>query len=62
MTDKLIASYNHLINERAQRLMDYNEAYPDVGMGLSWRAAEYEATEQLKREGLIPKNHVKDTK
>lgn len=51
---KLIAA---LIDERAQRILDYDEAYPDVGMGMSWNAARYQAITTLKNEGLLPSTY-----
>jgi hypothetical protein len=51
---KLIAA---LIAERAQRILDYDEAYPDVGMGMSWQAARYQAITALKNEGLLPSTY-----
>lgn len=51
-----------LINERAARAMEFDDAYPDVGPGLSWGVARYDAIESLKKEGLIPNDYVDSRK
>ena len=43
-----------LIDERAARIMLYDDAYPDVGPGMSWAVAYMEAEQQLIKEGKIP--------
>ena len=46
-----------LVNERAQRLLDLDDAYPDVGMGMSYSTARADAIAQLKNEGVLPKEY-----
>jgi hypothetical protein len=36
-----------LVLERAQRIKDYDDAYPDVGMGMSWESCVADAMKQL---------------
>lgn len=38
---------NQLIEERAQRILDYDAANPDIGMGMFYGVALAEAEEQL---------------
>jgi hypothetical protein len=37
----------NLVLERAQRLKDHDDAYPDVGMGKSWHSCLADAMQQL---------------
>jgi len=43
-----------IVEERAQRLLAFDKAYPDVGMGMSYSTAKADAISQLKREGILP--------
>jgi hypothetical protein len=36
-----------IVHERAMRIKDYDDAYPDVGMGMSWGSCVAEAVKQL---------------
>lgn len=46
-----------LIKERSQRILDYDRAYPDVGMGMSSHMARFQAINSLKNEGLLPETY-----
>jgi hypothetical protein len=48
---------NALVEERAQRLLALDKAYPDVGMGMSYSTARADAIAQLKREGILPQQY-----
>lgn len=37
-----------LVYIEALRIKQYDDAYPDVGMGMSWNACVYEALKKLK--------------
>lgn len=49
-----------LIEQRANHILDMDEAYPDIGMGMSRNTAQREAIQKLKTEGLIPKSFDED--
>jgi hypothetical protein len=36
-----------LVLERAQRIQDFDDAYPDVGMGMSWGSCVADAMKEL---------------
>jgi hypothetical protein len=46
-----------LVDERTQRIMDYDDAYPDVGMGKASWVARREAIQALITEGKIPPSY-----
>ncbi len=46
-----------LVDERTQRIMDYDDAYPDVGMGKADWVARNEAIQALIAEGKIPSSY-----
>lgn len=46
-----------LIDERAKHLKAMDDAYPDVGWGLTAAMARDDAIKQLKNEGLIPADY-----
>jgi hypothetical protein len=37
----------NLVLERAQRIQDFDDAYPDAGMGMSWGSCVADAMKQL---------------
>jgi hypothetical protein len=47
MSSEVSQLKNQLIEERARHLMDMDDAYPDVGMGLSYGVAMATAEQQL---------------
>lgn len=46
-----------LVDERAARLKDYDDAYPDIGWGMSKRTAIRQAIKELKQSNLIPSDY-----
>lgn len=46
-----------LISERAQRLKQYDDAYPDVGMPAPVSYFRDQAIDQLIAEGLLPEDY-----
>ena len=51
----------HLINERAERLKLYDDAHPDIGMGMSFSMCRNQAIQDLKREGKVPRDYKEPT-
>ena len=48
---------DRLVEEAAHRIHEYEEAYPEVGMGMSKHTAMVKAIENLKREGILPPDY-----
>lgn len=50
-----------LVTERAKRLKQYDDAYPEIGMGMGEWYYNKIAIEQLITEGLIPQDYQMQT-
>ena len=54
MTNALSKFYKIVVDKREQRLIDYDKAHPEVGMGPFPGMLRRDAIYQLKIEGKIP--------
>ena len=47
MTSEVVRLRRRLVDVETQRIKEYDDAYPDVGPGLSWDAARKQAMRSL---------------
>ena len=57
MNSEVERLYEILIQERTNSILAYDDAYPDVGMGMHLSTARSEAIASLKKEGILPKDY-----